>query len=259
MDGCEDPLGAGAVKMSRRWRGRLQSKDICTIKRLLIAYNSIWKFEFVCGATWNSSWMFSIAFVFAIVRQDATAIGIRFHSYSQWKKLRIDGQRKKEQRCRVYLERDYIVDATWTRLPLLSPHVTSLSKAYVSAAACQMSILFVRVSPNPHLPCLQLHIPTLATYPRPSLVDIYPEWHTQAQMMIVLRFIRGPFALSEANGSTRLACSTTCNLASLPFNVQRPSSRHPDWRKAKHRFNLVTRRLAIVRLLRTKSLCPPVV
>ena len=32
--------------------------------------------------------------------------------------------------------------------------------------------------------------------------------------------------------------------------LQRPSSRDPDWHKAKHRFNLVTRCLAIVRLLR---------
>jgi len=83
---------------------------------------------------------------------------------------------------------------------------------------CQMSILSVRIIPIHHRPCLQLHIPTLTTYLRPSLVDGYPEQHTQAQMMIVLRFIRGPFALSEANDSTRLASSTTCHSASLPFN-----------------------------------------
>jgi len=113
-------------------------------------------------------------------------------------------------------------------------------------SGCQMSI----VSPNSHRPCLQQHIPTLATYlpVRPSLVDGYPGRHTQAQMMILaLRFIRGPFTLSEVNGSTRLASTTTCHSVSLPFN-----GRLQDilTGKAKHRFNLVTRRLAIVQLLR---------
>jgi len=66
-------------------------------------------------------------------------------------------------------------------------------------------------------------------------------------MIRALRFIRGPFAHSEANDSTRLASSTTCHSASLPFNGRLQDSLTG---KAKPRFNLVTRRLTIVRLLR---------